>query len=97
MKAIEKNRWFIKENELSISLMRFHVSIKITKNEKKVFYPLVVTDSDQKTARFNFSSLEEAVFFTEDVVTKKRDIHEVIDGYKEIYWNGEKPRQKKYI
>ena len=33
MEKIKRNNWFVKDNELWISLMNFHVKIKIVKND----------------------------------------------------------------
>lgn len=34
MSRIELNHWYIKDNELSISLMKFYTKIKILKNDQ---------------------------------------------------------------
>lgn len=85
MKRIEKNHWYIKENKLDISLMKFYVSIEITKNDKNVFYRLTVTDEEMQELVFNFYTLEDAIFFTEDIISKCFTTKEVIEKYQELY------------
>lgn len=87
MKNIELNHWYIKDNELSISLMRHHVSIRILRNDKNIFYQLVVIDSNRESLLFNFYTLEDAVRFTEDNISKCMDNKEILKQYKELFYN----------
>lgn len=81
MNKIKLNHWYIKENELSISLMRFYVSINILKNDQDIYYQLYVKDSDENDLTFNFYTLEDATTFTEEVISKSCNITEVRDRY----------------
>ncbi len=87
MKNIELNHWYIKDNELSISLMRHHVSIRILRNDKNIFYQLAVIDSNRESLLLNFYTLEDAVRFTEDNISKCMDNKEILKQYKELFYN----------
>lgn len=81
MKGITLDHWYVEENELRISLMRFYVQIKVLKNEKTVYYQLFVKDSDDRELTINFYALEDAISFTEQVVNKSEDSNEVLEKY----------------
>ena len=87
MKNLELDHWYIKDNELSISLMRHHVSIGILRNDKNIFYQLGVIDSNRESLLFNFYTLEDAVRFTEDVISKCMNNKEILKQYKELLYN----------
>ena len=50
----------MKDNELSISLMLFHVKIEILKNDQTIYYQLFVKGNDEKELTFNFYTIEDA-------------------------------------
>lgn len=89
MKRIEKDHWYITDNKLSISLMSQYVDIEVMKNDKFVFYKLRVIGGDREELVFNFYSLEDAVHFTEDVVSKCYTNEEVSKRYRELCEKGE--------
>lgn len=84
MEKIEKI-WYVKENELSKPLWKFHVSIKVLQEEEKLVFSLVIVNEERERLIYNFDSLEEAVFFIEEVVSKAKDYNEIKDKYNEIY------------
>ena len=88
MHKMEKNSWFLNKNELNISLMRFHVNIKILKNSDFVFFIWTITDNERNKLSLNFNSLEDAISFTE-MINDKRNINEVIELYNKIFENNE--------
>ena len=79
MKKLELNHWFIKDNKLDISLMRFYVEINIKDNKFK----MKVYDSNQETILLNFNTLEEAITYTENIINNCRNIEEILDKYNE--------------
>ena len=83
------NHWFVDENRLSISLMRFYVDIKISHNEKSIFYKLQVYFDSKVVLNENFNSLEDAVVFTETIVNKCYDVGELIEAYLTEFNDGE--------
>ena len=79
MKQIELDHWYMKDNELNISLMRFYASIKILNNSKFIYYQLFI--KGEKTLTFNFYTLEDAMSFVENVVNRCNDTDEIVDKY----------------
>ncbi len=81
MKKVELNHWFIDDNKLNISLMRFYVEIKpLVKNHKNVF-SLKIINSERNELLCFFKTLEEAVSFTEESINLCQDFNEVMDAY----------------
>lgn len=89
MKKVELNHWYINDNNLSISLMRHHVKIKVLKNDERVFFQLEVIDSKRNKLVFNFYTLEDAISFTENVVAKCSNNIEITNAYIEMFNNDE--------
>lgn len=65
MDRISLNHWYLHGNELSISLMRFHVKINILKESQNLYFQLTIMDEDYKESIINFNSIEDAISFTE--------------------------------
>ena len=84
MGRIKLDHWFINDNELSISLMRYYVDINISYDEK-VNILLRVIDSDRKELFFDFDSLEKAIIFTEAVINKCPNYQAIEDAYNNYY------------
>ncbi len=82
MRSVKLNHWYLDENELSISLMRFHISIEICHNGDNLFYRLRIIDENRKELIFNMYTLEDAIWFSEAVINKCMDIDEIIDNYR---------------
>lgn len=80
MNRIELDHWYMKENELSISLMKFHAKIRILKNSQMIYYELNIKGEDNLLT-FNFYSIEDAISFTEQIVAKSHDTKEVLEKY----------------
>lgn len=103
MENIERNNWYIKDNEIWISLMNFHVIIKILKNEgynSFIYYRTEIKDNNYSELVFHFYSLEDAISFTENIVGKANNNTEVLDAYKALFQEGKFkniPNHKKKI
>ena len=80
MERIKLNHWFIKENELSISLMRYYVMVYPISCNNQVSYVLNVMD-DENNKTLYFDTLEESVKFTEEVINSCNNIMEIINNY----------------
>ena len=76
MERLKLNHWFVGDNKLSISFLRYHVSIRILKNDKTIFYQLEVMNSNREVLLFNFYSLE-------DAIQKSKTLKEIIKSYQE--------------
>lgn len=88
MKKIKKDHWYIKDNELSISLLKFHVSIDTLKNDDYIFYHVTVIDENRKELKYNFYTLEDVFYFVENVVDKCWSREEIIDSYNNLLLEG---------
>lgn len=88
MKSINLDHWFVSGNNLSISLLNLHANIKVLKNDKFIYYQLVVTDRNMETLVFNFYTLEDVLSFTIDVVSKCKTRKEVLEKYEMMYEEG---------
>ena len=93
MERIKLNHWFIKENELSISLMRYYVMVYPILCNNQVSYVLNVMD-DENNKTFYFDTLEESVKFTEDVINNSNNIQQMIDEYNNYLENPKRYRKK---
>ena len=89
MSRINLNHWFINGNEISISLMRFYIKIKILHNNQVLYYQLYIKGENKDELLFNFYTIEDAICFTEQVVNKCDDTIEIMEKYKLMYNNGE--------
>ena len=84
MNIMELNYWYVRGNELSISLMKFCVKITIINSSLGIYYQLRIKDNNEMYLNMNFNSLEEAVLFTENGINKCHNFQEVINKYKEM-------------
>ena len=87
MSRIELNHWYIKDNELSISLMKFYTKIKILKNDQTIYYQLYVKGNEDKELTFNFYTIEDAILFTERIVAESHDTNEILEKYISMFEN----------
>ena len=87
MIRLELNHWFINNNSISISLMRYFVEINIDYNDVNLFYRLIIRDSNKNELVFNFYSLEDAIWFTENVINKCESFKEIINEYENEFNN----------
>lgn len=89
MKRIMLNNWYIKDNSLQISLLRFHVTIKLECDNGLISYEMDVVDNDMKHFIFNLYSLENAISFVENVINKCMSRTEIMEKYMEMYEKNE--------
>ncbi len=87
MAKINKTHWFINNNELSISLLRFHVEINFIDNDNTV--KIKIKDNNEEYISLTVNSLEEAISFTENVIIKCKNKEEIIDNYKNTFENND--------
>ena len=82
---IKRDNWFVKEDELLISLMHFHVRIRqiIKEEENIIYWQAAVTNSDMDVLYMGFVSLEEAIYFTENYISKAWDFEDLLEKKKE--------------
>ena len=99
MNRIYLDHWSINKNELSISLWKFYVKIKILHNDQTVYYQMYIKAHDNEELVFNFYTIEDAISFTEQIVNKCNDSSEVVKNYELMFNNGEfeKTSSKKKI
>ena len=77
------NHWFIDNNEISITLMRYYANIKILVENGDLCYKLRVFGDTRVATDFIFETIENAITFVEDVVNKDYSI--TLDDIKKIY------------
>ena len=94
MEVLDKIRWYSKDNELSASLMRFHASIHIHKNQNKLVFQTVITDENMDKLIMSFSTLEEAFTFVDSIVNKSWTMAEILEKCRENY-ESKMPKIKK--
>lgn len=95
MHSIKLDHWYINDNNLSISLMRFYVGIKCIIEDNKVVYNLELINSEIGLKKlFRFSCLEDAIFFTEEVIRKCQTFEEVNEEYNNMYESNGKVMNK---
>lgn len=85
MNKIKLNQWFIKDNKMRISLLRYYAEISILKNSDFIFYRTTIIDANRKELVFNMYTLEDAVSFVENVVAISHDNDEILHEYKKMY------------
>ena len=87
MARIELNHWFINNNELSISLIRFYISIKVLKSNQSIYCRLYIKGNDDEDLILDFCTIEDALLFTEKVINKCCDLNEVLEKYNLMFSN----------
>lgn len=85
MRRFKLNHWFINDNQLSISLMRYYVDIDMTVDDDDTSVILRVVDSNRKELFFDFDSMETAVAFTEAVIDKCSTYNDIEEAYNKYY------------
>lgn len=94
MSKINLNSWYIKDSKLSVSLMRYHVSITpIISDEQAIKAILKVVDSNMENNKYNFDNIEDAMMFTENVINNCTSLEEIDNGYA-IYEESKKEKVK---
>jgi len=89
MNKIDLNHWYLKENEISISLLRFHVKINILKNKEFIYFQTIIKDTNEQELTFNFYSIEDAISFVEKTVANCKNNTEVMERYETMFENNE--------
>ena len=68
------NHWFIDNNKIGISLMRFYIDIEILIEDGELCYKLQIFDDNKVALTFIFETFENVMTFVEDVVNKNSSI-----------------------
>lgn len=88
MEKIKLNHWYVRNNELSISLMDYYVRIQILSNDNMIvnnLVNLVIYSKDLDEYHFKFETLEDAITFVENVVSCNKDIDKIMEIYNEKF------------
>ena len=93
MQAIKKD-WYIIDNQLSLSLIRYFLKITICKNDYDIYFRLEVYENSKVVLTFNFYSLEEAICFAEETIQKCNSVKEIADCYTKQWQTGKLKRTK---
>lgn len=83
MHAIKLNHWYLKDNELSISLRMYYVKIKMILDNNRILAKLKVINSNREELDFLFDSIESAVSYTENIINKGYGV--TFDDMKDAY------------
>lgn len=84
MSYIKIDHWYVRDNELSISLMRFHVSIDTVLENNDIIFKLTVNNSNIEKLYLDFKSLESAINFTENIISVSNDYDEILEKYNKL-------------
>ena len=85
MNKIKLDNWYLDDNKLSISLMRFYTEINILSNDEFIYYQTKVIDNNSNQLIFSFYSIEDAISFVESVIKNSKTTDEILEIYKKIY------------
>ena len=77
MNKIKLDNWFINDNELCISLMRFYVGIYVSVKDNELNYELKGVDIKGDELTLTFNTIEDAIAFTEDVINYSSDLDSI--------------------
>ena len=83
MGMIKLDHWYIKNNQLCISLMKYYTNINMVLSNSKVFFVLNIVNLEMKELYLCFNTLEEAITFVEDVINKDYEI--TFSDMEEVY------------
>lgn len=97
MRTINLGHWYVTDNSLTASLFRFFVSIDVKNKNKENYFLLRIVnlEGEIKEIQIKFSTLEEAIEFVEDTVTKCWHFDRIIELYNELYTKDGKKVLKK--
>ena len=93
MIGINLNNWRINENQLSISLPTFFVSIDVYSLEDATYYLLRAVGDEIGETILNFSTLEDAIKFTEINIFNSRTKAEILEQYETLFHSQERQNQ----
>ncbi len=95
MNMIKKDHWYINDNELAITLMRYYVSIMLVNDEGDISFKLTVAGgAGSKEMNLSFSNLEDAIVFTEDVISQCKSFDEIKKVYYDTLYDNKKAYRK---
>ena len=81
---IKLNHWFVNHNTMSIGLMNYYASINMVLLDNNICFVLEIINNERKSMYLSFKSLEDAITFTEEVVS---NYSFTFDDIKEEYQN----------
>ena len=73
MVNISLDHWYVTDNKMSISLMTCFVMIDLVPNQETKKYELIVFLEGKENMRFYFDTIENAISFTENTLSKRVD------------------------
>jgi len=96
MNIIKKNNWFVRDNNLLISLNNFYAGIYVLSENDNVYFKVSVLNYNTMAIELEllFSTMEESISFIEDVVDKCSTFDEILLEYKNLYDNENKILKK---
>ena len=80
---IEKNHWFVRGNELSISSMSFFIRIVPVIHDDRISTCLIVKDDSMNEIMGSFDNYEKAIDFAENYVYMSDSLDSVKKSYDE--------------
>ena len=85
MGTIKSNNFYVKDNSILISYMRFALHIDILPAKDNVVYRMLVYEDFPTIAlTYYFDSLEETLDFAENVIRISQDVEEIRTKYEEL-------------
>ena len=77
----------IMENKIILNTMKFYTEINVKNSGGMVFFQLKIVNNNMEETLLNFSTLEDAIKFVENVVKKSNSIEEIIKKYFDVFKN----------
>ena len=71
--------------------MKYHVEIKCQEKSK---YKIIIVNNDMKETLLYFNALEEAISFTQNIISKNYELEEIIENYQDIYQRKKEKNKK---
>ena len=85
MEPIKLNHWYVHDNRLSIALLRFYVMISILPVGDSLYCSLQVGNGPAgENCILSFPTLEEAISFTENIISQANSLEGIRSAYQEI-------------
>ena len=79
------NHWYVKDNVLFISLMRFNAYISIQDGGIDYYFLLNIVDDNDEKLELSFYSLADAISFVQNVLHKCSNIQKAALIYRSMY------------
>ena len=86
MQRIEFDHWFVNNNELSISLMRYFVKIESYVVDDDLCVMLTVIDDNINNLELCFTRLEDAISFAENEINGCKSFEEILERYANVLY-----------